>query len=109
MRTVMRYGLVGNMEDAHYVKYAADAAQRAGLATTNGAAAAEMKVWSCQLENLHLVMGRHAATGEVANKKDVKTEGGHQHLHGTLCLVFGFPTRAYDSPLSGVLDSVLCT
>ncbi|CAM9478307.1 unnamed protein product [Ectocarpus sp. 8 AP-2014] len=43
MRTVMRYGLVGNMEDAHYVKYAADAAQRAGLASTNGAAAAEMK------------------------------------------------------------------
>ncbi|CAM9631668.1 unnamed protein product [Ectocarpus fasciculatus] len=39
MRTVMRYGLVGNMEDAHYVKYAGDAAQRAGLATTNGAAA----------------------------------------------------------------------
>ncbi|CAM9209134.1 unnamed protein product [Ectocarpus sp. 4 AP-2014] len=43
MRTVVRYGLVGNMEDAHYVKYAADAAQRAGLASTNGAAAAKMK------------------------------------------------------------------
>ncbi|CAN0535737.1 unnamed protein product, partial [Ectocarpus sp. 12 AP-2014] len=43
MRTVMRYGLVGNMEDAHYVQYAADAAQRAGLASTNGAAAAQMK------------------------------------------------------------------
>ncbi|CAM9321148.1 unnamed protein product [Ectocarpus sp. 13 AM-2016] len=43
MRTVMRYGLAGNMEDAHYVKYVADAAQRAGLASTNGAAAAQIR------------------------------------------------------------------
>lgn len=31
IRTTKRYGLVGNMEDIHYVMYAADAARRAGL------------------------------------------------------------------------------
>lgn len=31
MRATKRYGLTGNMEDAHYVMYAADAARRAGL------------------------------------------------------------------------------
>lgn len=34
MRATMRYGLAGNMEDAHYVMYAADAARRAGLSHT---------------------------------------------------------------------------
>lgn len=33
MRTIKRYGLMGNMEDAHYVMYALDAACRAGLAS----------------------------------------------------------------------------
>lgn len=32
MRNIKRYGLMGNMEDAHYVRYALDAARRAGLA-----------------------------------------------------------------------------
>lgn len=31
MRATKRYGLTGNMEDAHYAMYAADAARRAGL------------------------------------------------------------------------------
>lgn len=108
MRTVIRYGLVGNMEDAHYVKYAADAAQRAGLASTNGAAAAEMKVWSYQLENPHLVTGRQATMGEAANNERRNGRWWHQHFHDTLCLVFGFPSCAHDPPLSGVLDSVYC-
>lgn len=34
MRATKRYGLAGNMEDAHYVMYAADAARRAGLSHT---------------------------------------------------------------------------
>lgn len=32
MRTIKRYGLMGNMEDAHYIRYAFDAACGAGLA-----------------------------------------------------------------------------
>lgn len=35
MRTLREYGLMGNMEDAHYLKYTLDAARRAGLVRSN--------------------------------------------------------------------------
>lgn len=31
MRTAREYGMMGNVEDAHYVMYSLDAARRAGL------------------------------------------------------------------------------
>ena len=36
MRNVKRYGLLGNIEDAHYVKYTIDAARLAGLSSSSG-------------------------------------------------------------------------
>ncbi|CAN0183710.1 unnamed protein product, partial [Pylaiella littoralis] len=66
IRTLKRYGLVGNMEDIHYVKYAADAARRSGLSQTEDSQP-EASKGSC-------------AIGRAGNTKGKgKSGGGWQH------------------------------
>lgn len=89
MRATKRYGLAGNMEDAHYVMYAADAARRAGLlhaepgdrgwmgqgASANGQAASARKGRSTTVDTNTPIAGISAQRGGLQSGKDDDAAG----------------------------------
>ena len=77
MRNVKRYGLLGNIEDAHYVKYTIDAARLAGLSSSLGVQTASRKP-SCGQNNVASV----AAGALVLERKSSVTTGDSDSAPG---------------------------
>ncbi|CAM9134971.1 unnamed protein product [Scytosiphon promiscuus] len=85
MRTIARYGLAGNMEDAHYIAYAADAAHRAGL--TGDAEKQRKAIGRCgvghprkETASPERLGGGTSADGKAPNGR--KTDRGVRHESG---------------------------
>lgn len=79
MRNIKRYGLMGNMEDAHYVMYALAAARRAGLAPEGHLASRQLPSANIDTTATTLGKGERSSPPDQAVAKqqgNFRNEGG---------------------------------
>lgn len=83
VRNVKRYGLLGNIEDAHYVKYTLDAARLAGLSAevqraSRNSACGRPNVATVAAGALVLEGRSSVTTGDGGSPADAQPDGGRR-------------------------------